>query len=59
MSQNQQTLATNLRVSGDPNIYVFLLATQDKVENNNRKVKVTVDPHLAWTIEFTSYYKVL
>ena len=45
-------------MSGDPNIYVFLLSTQDKIDNN-RKVKVTVDPHLEWTIEFTSYYKVM
>ena len=47
-----------MRLSADPKIYVLLLTTQDRVENN-RKIRVIVDPYIEWTIEFTNYYKVL
>ena len=64
ISQNQQTLVTELRISQDTRVFGLKLAMIERSpEGNSRAIKVHLlksteyADSLPWTIEFASYYK--
>ena len=65
VSQNQQTLVTELRLSEDTRVFGLKgVSLDESIEANNRLVKMTLlnateyAESLPWTVEFSSQFKV-